>query len=99
MADSKKLDWAGHQSPTASEIDWGGQAFPTEGGDQSGLYPDPGMSLRDWFAGQALSDGAMYIADYMTDAARPEAINEAYVLARSAYLIADAMIAARKEGA
>lgn len=34
-------------------------AFPyvTEGGPNSGLHPEiwPGMSLRDWFAGQALA--------------------------------------------
>jgi hypothetical protein len=54
MADSKKLDWAGHDAPRSDDIDWGGQAFPTEGGDQSALYPDPGMSLRHWYAGQAL---------------------------------------------
>lgn len=29
----------------------GGSAFPCEGGLDSGLYADPGMSLRDWFAG------------------------------------------------
>lgn len=87
MSDSKKLDWAGHQSPTASEIDWGGQAFPTEGGDMSGLYPDPGMSLRDWFAGQAL------VSPYTHHEGSPGKIAE------WAYDIADAMIAARKAGA
>ena len=49
------------------------------------------MSLRDWFAGQALA--SMTIApDYpIAKLHRP--------LANRAYLIADAMLAARKEGA
>ena len=38
--------------------DDGGPAFPliAEGGENSGLFPEfhSGMSLRDWFAGQAL---------------------------------------------
>lgn len=32
----------------------GGQAFPCEGGACSGLHADPGMSLRQWYAGLAL---------------------------------------------
>ena len=73
------------------QIDWGGQAFPTEGGVDSGLYPDPGMSLRDWFAGQALSCIPLRSWDHVgsTDKERIEA------WAKCAYLAADAMIAAR----
>ena len=33
-------------------IEDGGSAFPIEGGEFSGLHADPGMTLRDWFAGQ-----------------------------------------------
>lgn len=84
-----RIDYSGLDLPVSSEIDWGGQAFPTEGGDQSGLYPDPGMSLRDWFAGQALSSVGSFWSDEDT---RIE-------YARRSYLMADAMIAARKEGA
>lgn len=98
MAVIKTPDWAGHQSPTASEIDWGGQAFPTEGGDMSGLYPDPGMSLRDWFAGQALA-GMMAMpnfenGNFHNNCGEPFAGPAGY-----AYRMADAMIAARKAGA
>lgn len=92
---SEKLDWAGHKAPKASEIDWGGQAFPTEGGDNSGLYPDPGMSLRDWFAGQ-LAQAAVsgHISHYGHE-------NHWFAadIASHAYELADAMIAARKAGA
>lgn len=35
--------------------DTSGLAFPCEGGDMSGLHAHPGMTLRDYFAGQALA--------------------------------------------
>lgn len=71
---------------SGNEIDWGGQAFPTEGGSDSGLYPDPGMSLRDWFAGQALAATAEIHNGIGVD---PRGI------AIAAYQFADAMISAR----
>lgn len=64
------------------KIDDGGSAFPCEGGENSGLYADPGMTLRDWFAGQALASFAQ------GDGAKTRAA--------FAYEIADAMIAQRK---
>lgn len=67
--------------------DDGGSAFPCEGG--SGLYPDSGMSLRDWFAGQAL-------AGLLADSSNADCGPKGY--AHDAYLMADAMLAARKEG-
>lgn len=69
----------------------GGQAFPTEGGDMSGVRPHTGMSLREWFAGQALVG---LIASYGPTSATfaPEAD------ANMAFEYADAMLArARKE--
>lgn len=36
------------------KINDGGPALPCEGGPSSGLIPEPGMSLRDWFAGLAM---------------------------------------------
>lgn len=74
----------------SKEIDWGGNAFPTEGGTDSGLYPDPGMSLRDWFAGQALVEFAGFVTVEV-----PETFD---IVARHCYRMADAMIAARKAG-
>ena len=53
----------------------GGQAFPSEGWD--------GMTLRDWFAGQALSGRMM--SDW----------GEAHEFAQHAYRIADAMLKER----
>ena len=71
------------------EMTDGGPAFPTE---QEGMRLLGGMSLRDWLAGQALAilghAGAAYnIRPGTTDA-------EAVAIA--SYLVADAMLAARK---
>lgn len=66
----------------------GGPAFP--GGEL--LFDDCktpyqiGMSLRDWFAGQAIS-GAVANEDYA---------NQPKIYARAAYKLADAMLAARE---
>ncbi len=72
-------------------IDDGGPAFPvTHSGGVAGIPAENtthfGMTLRDWFAGQAL-------AGMLT------ATNDAPITAyaRDAYRMADAMLAARKE--
>lgn len=69
-----------------SEINDGGPAFPT----QNGCQFDPGMSLRDWFAGMALGH-IPALLDVSDENASCKNI------AGHAYQIADAMIAARKE--
>lgn len=75
MADSKK-------------IDDGGYAFPCGPDDKSGWSAEYGMSLRDWFAGQALAESTREIwASHKHDD-----------VAKRAYEMADAMIAARKAG-
>ena len=73
-------------------IEDGGPAFPTKPGDETiggDVIRYEGMTLRDWFAGQAL---AGLLAESMHDCG-PEGI------AHDCYLFADAMIAARKGGA
>lgn len=71
-----------------SERDTGGPAFPMPASEhsQGGHFEQYGMTLRDWFAGQAIrarwGDGK---------AMTPE---EA---AAMAYQLADAMLAARKD--
>ena len=63
------------------------RAYPC--GDQRGTEPDYGMTLRDWFAGQALAGFA----------ASPAALDGAWrdqTVAACAYEIADAMLEARK---
>jgi hypothetical protein len=49
----------------------------------------PGMTLRDWFAGQAITAQDLQIAIEAPAAA---------IIARSAYVVADAMLAERAKG-
>jgi len=63
----------------------GGQAFPIS---YDGPSVDLGMSLRDWFAGQALA-GTSLLQAYHN---RPD------LLAQHAYEYADAMLAEREKG-
>ena len=72
-------------------IDNGGPAFPTIGNiaHNSDWPSDDGMTLRDWFAGQTLAGMTPH---HMISG------NEAKIMARSAYDVADAMIAARTKG-
>lgn len=64
----------------------GGPAFPVSipGAGDNGWH---GMTLRDWFAGQALSAFAKKI----------ESPSDARIYAETAYYIADAMLKAREE--
>ena len=66
-----------------SKKDDGGHAFP----------PEPGMSLRDWFAGRALS-GNWTDFEWGSSQVRADDVPE---MARLAYAIADAMLEARKQ--
>lgn len=75
-----------------ANINTGGAAFPCEGGSDSGLFADPGMSLRDYFAAKALNG---LLAGQFRDTGSLN-LNE---LPEEAYRIADAMIAAREGGA
>lgn len=79
----------------------GGPAYPFQerNGDGSHYHSHAGMSLRDWFAGKAVAgicansvefDNAMQIA-------RGKNAHPADVLAKLAYDLADAMIAARQK--
>ena len=82
------------------KIDDGGPAFPhgeivQDMLDEKGrfvgnrvLQASAGMTLRDWFAGQAL-------AGILSEGGSPASYNED---AENAYSAADAMIAARKKG-
>ena len=86
----------------SDKIDDGGQAFPSHpalysSADQAEAQ---GMSLRDWFAGQALA--GMMANQRLLYLLVPKNMsqNEAdELVARQAYASADAMIAARKGGA
>ncbi|MFK4823185.1 hypothetical protein ACI0FM_00055 [Paenochrobactrum sp. BZR 588] len=79
-------------------INTGGQAFPCEGGTDSGLYPDAGMSLRDYAA-------VKIMAAMVSSSGLPDFIRETGTyttnedirmnLATAALLYADAFVAAR----
>ncbi len=74
---------------TAQQIDDGGHAFPIMWQEGSAMVAVPGMTLRDYFAGQAIAGIH----------AHPETVADIPVTnARIAYDQADAMIAARNGG-
>jgi hypothetical protein len=87
---SKRND-GGPAYPTAPEYDHDGYCW--------GLreYGQPGMSLRDWFAGQAVSAILTNnpILDILTTNDKDESTR--YGAARYAYEVADAMLRAREE--
>lgn len=73
----------------ADPIDDGGPAFPVRNETERACC---GLSLRDWFAGQALAGmhGSLVNSSEWPDA------NAANFMAKKAYESADAMIAERK---
>lgn len=75
------------------EMNNGGPAFPivVEGGENSGLHSELfyGMSLRDWFAGQALIGILGARNGFLVDVGTTNAPGWAYD-------VADAMLAARE---
>lgn len=91
-------------------IDDGGPAFPhisetLDGRDRICFAAQPGMTLRDWFAGQALqgslcnasatSEGvAMAVAERIAQG--KSAATFVTTAAKAAYVYADAMLIARK---
>ncbi len=88
-----------------SKIDDGGPAFsgglfePQHGGSNDREPWNHGMSLRDWFAGQAL---AGITAGLCSDVSRGDSAYDRLGFsdaAQDAYKLADCMIAARKAGA
>lgn len=80
-----------------SKIDNGGPAFPQTNtnyyGGETSVDVTGGMSLRDWFAGQALA-GLVVLCSH--DTLRDGMTYEQHV-ARNSYRVADAMLAARRE--
>jgi hypothetical protein len=69
----------------------GGPAFAT-------LHHDQGMSLRDWFAGQAMAGVAASIIEAgMDDGASAQDVVK--TIASYSFSIADAMLAAREDKA
>lgn len=71
----------------------GGPAFPRDGHPDKNDFPQSGMTLRDYFAGQAL---AGWLASFGPDHEVP-AGPSTRIVACQMYDLADAMIAAREE--
>lgn len=69
------------------------QAFPCLDSSCGGLsMRDPGMTLRDWFAGQALTSTMRLVTGSESEAGE----TMAQTFARRAYALADAMLAERE---
>lgn len=81
-----------------NEINTGGPAFPVPG--MSGLpnseciWPEHGMTLRDYFAAKAMQ-AAVHVLMDKNVATKQEHAN---AVAKVAYRVADAMLAAREKG-
>ena len=67
------------------------QAFPLA--TTAETIDTPGMTLRDWFAGQALASTMRLVTSY--ESAPGEGMAQTF--ARRAYEMADAMLAAREK--
>lgn len=73
----------------------GGPAFPLPEGKTWPGQDTHGMSLRDYFAGEAVTHAAVYIQGWENDTVQPHLGVCAKNIARVAYAIADAMLAER----
>lgn len=77
----------------STRINDGGSAFPSSGSlsinGERRDYNDSGMTLRDWFAGKAITSASMPLQDGSSS-------SDPAKIARWAYDIADAMIIARE---
>ena len=84
-------------------IDDGGPAFPMQVRLANGTDNFSGMSLRDWFAGQAMISASLIRIAEMSNDVRAKHIDPEDFgvciegVAHGAYELADAMLAARKE--
>lgn len=87
-----------------SAIKDGGPAFAAMGiGPAGDVYHEPGMSLRDWFAGQCLEEAryrAVNTKEYELNAlfGGRSGLRREEIIAAFAYQQADAMLAAREKG-
>ena len=80
-------------------MDKGGQAFPTPGSKyENGIvnHPESGMTLRDYFAGQAFA-GLIGTIDKKTRLELAEGIIAGTPFAKAAYVLADTMLKVRKD--
>ena len=74
--------------------DTGGPAFPQVSTDAFGELYEKGMTLRDYFAAKAMPT---VISDWLNTGDIFQDAEIAEVIARDCYIVADAMLKARKE--
>ena len=74
----------------------GGPAFPKAGHNEQGCGQTMGMSLRDWFAGMALS-AHIRAAIELAEKSGGEEIRTGPMVAESCYKISDDMLAERNK--
>lgn len=83
----------------SDKIDDGGPAFPLFGDMLPTDYGFAGMSLRDWFAGQADVSAYNPAETYRDNHGKSPSVEElAAYIASIRYIEADAMLAARAKG-
>lgn len=82
----------------SKSVDTGGPAFPNTGNSTWNLPPNAGMTLRDFFAGKAMQALASDMAGVVATADE-HGVNPTVLMARLAYGVADAMLAARDASA
>lgn len=88
-----------------NEINDGGPAFPEVPGDCNGYEGKSGMTLRDYFAGKALTgllaepfcEGFSSSSIHCTPNFDDEGAQPGDRIATAAYVLADAMLKARRE--
>jgi hypothetical protein len=73
----------------------GGPAFPLAGSNDYSYEPNDGMTLRDWFAGQALQSMVSVATEMSLKGIGPAPSPE--TIAYWAYCQSDAMLAVREE--
>jgi len=78
----------------SGQIKGGGPAFPAEG-PSAGQFDNPGMTLRDYFAANALA-GYVSNQEWLRNAYDATGRDPGYCAAMASYEAADAMIAARE---
>jgi hypothetical protein len=71
-----------------------GPAFPFECGDNNGMPPCYGMTLRDYFAAKAMQGMLSNPAARSNDSS----VSDAEAFANASYKMADAMLAEREKG-
>lgn len=100
MTDGKKVEDGGAAFPTGSHYLYQREPIGCEpSGQRIPVYSPstPGMSLRDWFAGQALVGLLAASGTLRAPKGSSDVLCEAMAIA--SYEFADAMLTARKSGA